>query len=391
MPSETGIHAARRVPVVAVRLAVIAVGVGLATALTNPFLPLFIILQLKASPSGLAMFILLSAAAALVLCSVLGHFSDRRPVRWKFLISAAACGCAGYALFAVLNNYWALLLVSMSLIAVASSVIPQMFACAREALEQSGFQRSPLGVAALRMLFSVSWVAGPPLGGLLVQLSGYAGLFTAVAGAYGVAIMAAAPSLGSRTRLVQLPSSEGRADARGSQVALAACAFVALQTANAVCVLALPLLLTGSFGVGSQSVGLVCGLTAGLEIPFMLGLGVLAARVPQRRLVLTGSLFGAAYCAAVAASDAIWQVVAAQLLAAVFVAATMAVGISFFQELAPGRAGFSTSLYSNTSKVSSMVAGPLVGLAHQFGYRSAFLGGAFLCVAGAAFLAVIRK
>lgn len=122
----------------------------------------------------------------------------------------------------------------------------------------------------------------------------------------------------------------------------------------------------------------------------MLGLGMLAMRMPPRWLVLMGALAGAAYCAVITVGSALWHIVAAQFLAAVFVAATMAVGISFFQQLAPGRAGFATSLYSNTSKLSSMIAGPLVGLAQQFGYRSAFLSGSFLCVAGAAFLAAIK-
>jgi MFS transporter, SET family, sugar efflux transporter len=99
---------------------------------------------------------------------------------------------------------------------------------------------------------------------------------------------------------------------------------------------------------------------------------------------------GAAYYAVVAASAVAWQVAAAQFLAATFVAATMAIGISFFQDLAPGRTGVATSLYSNTSKVSSMLAGPLLGLALHFGYREAFIACAVFCAAGAALLTAIR-
>lgn len=375
------------VPVIAIRLAVIATSVGLATALTNPFLPLFIAQQLKAGPSGLALFVFLSAGAALLMCAFLGCLSDRRPIRRALLVSAAACGCGGYGLFAMVHSYLPLLVVSMSLAAVASSVIPQVFACARVALDRGGSRRSPLGVAALRMLFSVSWVAGPPLGALLIRLTGYTGLFAAVAGAYGVALAAAAA--GSLDSVVEpgLPRDVRRRTSARLPLILAGAAFTALQTANALGVLALPLLLTRNLGVGAGSIGLIFGLAAALEIPLMLAFGALAMRVAQRWLVLMGAVAGVLYYAMITASSDVWQIMAAQFLAAVFVAATMAVGISFFQELAPDRAGFATSLYSNTSKVSSMLAGPIVGLAQQFGYRSAFFAGAVLCGTGAVLLA----
>jgi SET family sugar efflux transporter-like MFS transporter len=364
----------------------VATSVGLATSLTNPFLALFITQRIKVGASGLAVFIFLSAAAALVLCTFLGWLSDRQPIRRALLVSGGACGCGAYGLFAVLRIYWLLLIASMSLAALASSLIPQVFACARLALDQGSSRRAPLGVAALRMLFAVSWVAGPPLGAVLIRLAGYTGLFAVVACAYGVAALVAVPSLGSLAE-PELSRDESRQRSARPRIALAGAAFIALQTANALGVLALPLLLTRSLGAGTGSVGLIFGFAAALEIPLMLAFGVLATRIAKRWLVLMGAVAGAAYYAVIASSGVVWEVVAAQFLGAVFVAATMAVGISFFQELVPGRAGFATSMYSNTSKVSSMLAGPLIGLAQQFGYRAVFVAGAVLCGAGAVLLA----
>jgi SET family sugar efflux transporter-like MFS transporter len=385
------------------RLAALATLIGLATALTNPFLPLFVDRRLGAGPVGLAAFVFLSAGAALAACTVLGRLSDRPPLRRPLLVAAAGCGFAGYGLFALLHSYWLVLAASVGLASIAASMIPQLFACAQVVLKERGGPRLPLDIAALRTLFSVAWVAGPPLGALTLRLGGYPGLFAVVAGAYAAAALTALrpfgppaepePALEQPTAAAPGPSAHPPAppnqpaDAHRPPFLRAGAAFVALQTAAALSVLALPLLLTGSLGADSDSVGLMFSLAAALEIPLMLGLGVLAARMPPRRLVLAGAAAGAGYCAVTAVSTLVWQIAAAQLLSALFVAGTMAVGISYFQDLAPDRAGFATSLYANASRIGSMLAAPLLGLAQPFGYRSVFLVAALLCGAGALLLA----
>lgn len=150
-------------------------------------------------------------------------------------------------------------------------------------------------------------------------------------------------------------------------------AFVLIQAAGALGIMTLPLFVAADLGGGAADAGLVMGLCAALEIPLMLGFGALAVRMSQHRLVLIGMAFAVAYHAVVAATTQIWQVAAAQVLNAVVIAAVMGVGISYFQSLDPSRPGAVTALFGNTTVAGTMIAGPLLGLAQQLGYRNAYL------------------
>jgi SET family sugar efflux transporter-like MFS transporter len=82
---------------------------------------------------------------------------------------------------------------------------------------------------------------------------------------------------------------------------------------------------------------------------------------------------------------------AAQVLHAVVISAVMGVGISYFQDLAPDRPGYASTLYTNTNKTSAMLAGPLLGLAQHLGYRSAYGMGLAMSVLGLALLLAARR
>jgi SET family sugar efflux transporter-like MFS transporter len=121
------------------------------------------------------------------------------------------------------------------------------------------------------------------------------------------------------------------------------------------------------------------GLAAALEIPLMPAFGALASRIRQRWLVAGGALAGIGYYATVCVAGQMWLIIVAQVLSAVFVAAIMGIGIGFFQDVMPDRVGSATTLYPNTSKISSMIAGSLVGVANVWGSRSMFAVSATLC------------
>jgi SET family sugar efflux transporter-like MFS transporter len=136
--------------------------------LAFPFMALFLSTEVGAGPVALGSFLLVTPLAALVASTLIGRLSDARAVRRPLLIIGATTGAAGYALFAVLRDYWILLAVSSTLVAVASSLLPQMFAYAKQVLEKGGSTKAPLAISSLRTLISVAWVAGPPLAALLV-------------------------------------------------------------------------------------------------------------------------------------------------------------------------------------------------------------------------------
>lgn len=373
-------------------LAALALLDGLATALTNPFLPLFLTKEVGTSPAALGLFLGCSALAALVVTAAVGRLSDTRVGRVRLIALAGLAGCGCYGTFAVTRAYWPLLLVAASLGAAASTLVPQIFARARELADAAGRERVPIAIGALRTCFSAAWVVGPPLAAGLLSLAGFRGLFAAVGVAYGaVAVLAAAGLRAAPASGPSPPADAGRGGWRRPDIAATTGAFVAFQTASALGVVALPLLVVRDLHGSTAAVGLIFGLAAGLEIPLLLAVGAIAWRVGTARVVRAGVLAGTLSFAAVSLASSTWQVAAAQVLQAAFVAGMMGMGIALFQDLMPGRPGRATSLYANTGRISSVATGPLVVAAQAVGYRGLFAVAAGLCSLGLVLLALGRR
>jgi len=353
-------------------LSLVSASVGLAAALAFPFLSLFLSTEVGASPVALGTFLLVTPLASLVASTLLGRLSDARAVRRTLLIVGAVSGALGYGLYTVLRNYWLLLVVSTTLVAVASSLLPQMFAYARQVLERGGSTKAPLIITGLRTLISLAWVVGPPLAAVLVAQTGFTGLFTTSAVAYGlVAVLAlrlpevaAAPPVEEDAEPV-VPGPEPR-------FLLPALAFVLLQGGISLGVVTLPLFVVQQLGGTTTDVGLIMGLCAALEIPLMLGFGVLSTKVDQRKLVLGGALVALAYHGSMLLVQTTWQVAAAQVFSATVISAVMGIGISYFQSLSPDRPGHATTMFTNSATVATMLAGPLLAVAQVLTYRTAY-------------------
>lgn len=373
------------------RFATLALLVGLATALTSPFLSLFITRAVDATPSRLASFLFVTSLSGLLLSTAFGRLADAGARGRALLLAGAFGGCCGYAVFAVLRDYWLLLLASATLAALSSTLIPQVFTYAHEAMRRSHTPHAPFAITSLRSMFSVAWVAGPPLGAAILGLAGFTGLFAAVAGVYCL-VLAASIGLSIESPQARRPALARPSGGVRAEVVVAAVAFVALQTASALGVLALPLLLTREVGATTAAVGVAAGLAAALEIPLMLMLGKIAARAERRRpLLCLGAAAGVSYYALVAVAGHVWQILIAQVLSAVFVSAIMGLGIGLFQELMPDRIGSGTALYSNTVRISPMIAGPIVGFGQQFGNRSIFGVAAGMCAVGLGLFLITAK
>lgn len=371
-------------------LALVSAAVGLGAALAFPFMSLFLSSEVGASPVALGTFLLVTPLASLVASTLLGRLSDARAVRRTLIIVGAVTGTLGYGLFAVLRNYWVLLLVSTTLGAIASSLLPQMFAYARQVLERGGSTKAPLIVTGLRTLISLAWVGGPPLAALLLAQTGFTGLFTATALVFGVVALltlrlpevAAAPPVAEDADPV-VPGPAPR-------LALSVLAFVLLQGAISLGVVTLPLFVTEQLGGTTTDVGLVMGLCAALEIPLMIGFGVLATRVDQRGLVLCGAVVALGYFAAMLLVTTTWQVAVAQVLNATVISAVMGIGISYFQSLSPERPGHATTMFTNSATIATMLAGPLLAVAQVLTYRTAYGMSLVMSVLGLVLLLMAR-
>ncbi|GAA2480368.1 sugar efflux transporter [Winogradskya humida] len=368
-------------------ISLVFLAVGLSTAMASPFLALFLTDEIHADPVHVALFLGVAPISAVVVSTLVGKLSDRVPSRRVVLLGTALAGCAGTLVTAFVRDYWALLLVTVTLTAFAGAMMPQAFAYAREALE--GSDRVAMTMSALRTLFSIAWVAGPPLAAALLQAGGFVFVYGFASLMYAVAATVALVALGSEHPVPAGPQARkpAGADAPRALIWLTITVFVLTRCAGAMSVQALPLLITRDVGGDVSLAGLLLGLCAGLEIPLMLGFGLLSARVPVRRLLIAGAGCGLAYMLIVAVATSTWQLIAGQIFNAASIAALTGLGVTYVQDMLPGHPGRASTLFSNTFPAGSVVAGPIVGAATAVGYRMPYAAGAVMFAAALALLA----
>jgi SET family sugar efflux transporter-like MFS transporter len=418
-------------------LGLICFGVGLSMALAVPFLSLFLSTAVHAGPFRVTVFLIVAPLAGVLTSTLIGRLSDRWPIRRALLIGASMAGVIGMVTTAFVRDYWVLLAVAVTATALAGALFPQMFAYARQLLTGDGHGRAAMGINALRTVFSLAWVAGPPLAAFLTDAGGFAYLYGTSAAMYGVVALVAifwldeldapaapaappapappaapaAPPAPAPPAAPSAPPATAVPDALAAPACsggglivdvpdptetprwtllLTAAAFALLQCPLTLGVQALPLFIGADLHGDIGDAGLILGLCAGLEIPLILGFGALATVFRLRVLVLMGAGFGIAYYALAAATWSVGTLAVAQILNAVFIAAISGLGISYMQEMLPRHPGRATTLFSNSFPIGAILAGPLFGLSQHFGFRLAYGMSAGLCAAGLLILLMVR-
>jgi SET family sugar efflux transporter-like MFS transporter len=373
----------RRIGLTLLPLGFIFLAVGISTAVVGPFLSLFLSTEVHAGPVRTTAFLVTAPITGVVASTLLGKLSDRRAIRRTLLIVAALAGLVGAGFTAFVRDYWVLLGLTATATALAGTMFPQSFAYARQVLMRDDPARAAFGISALRTVFSLAWVAGPPLAAVLLQAGGFRLVYGMAAVMFALAALVAIVWLDNVPASAP-PTAEAIEDARGGRLGLVltVVAFVYLMAPLTVAVQALPLFIKTELGGDIGQAGLILGLCAALEIPLMLGLGALAGRVSLRLLVLGGAVCGILYYATVSLSHHVAVLFAGQILNAIFIAAVSGLGMSYVQDMLPGQPGRASTLFSNTFPIGAVLAGPMFGLAQHFGYRLAYVLATVLCLAG---------
>src|SRR3954470_5594017 len=173
-------------------LGLMFLAVGMSTAVIYPFLALFLSTDVAAGPARVTVFLVAAPLAGVLVTTLVGRLSDRGPYRRRILLGAALAGLAGAGVTAFVRDYWVLLGLTVTAIALSGSLFPQTFAYARQVLERDSPGRAALGISAMRTVFSLAWVGGPALAALLLDIGGFRLLYCAAAALYAVAALVAA-------------------------------------------------------------------------------------------------------------------------------------------------------------------------------------------------------
>ncbi|MET0416746.1 MAG: MFS transporter [Actinoplanes sp.] len=139
--------------------------------ITELALPLIAVIALAATPFEVG---LLTAAiwAPNLLGLLVGSWTDRQPHRRRLLVAADLLRAAALLSLPVAHVLGAVTLTQLFIVALLTGVGQVLFMCGYQSFYVSIVDRSSYVSAGSKLMFSrsASFVAGPPLGGLLIQV-----------------------------------------------------------------------------------------------------------------------------------------------------------------------------------------------------------------------------
>ena len=359
----------------------------LAEAMAGSYMALLAVERAHMSPLELSAFLTLSAISSIGITALFGRWHDRQPRLWPLLLCLVA-GVVGYGLTAVVTTPWALMLIAFVLFGLANAAYALLFAIAKDDLGDAGAQTESRGMAALRMISSLSWAIGPAIGAGLVGIWSYEGVY------FGAAAFALAALLAVLLgRLKPATPEAGNASAASPTGWLSLWpAVVALTLFNTAMFMgsnALSIATVNDLHGSETDVGLLFSLCAALEVVVMGAFVVWPAKRASRFVLIAGFALFAAYFLAPVLLPGLPTLYWGQILRAAAIGIVSVVGMLYVQNAMPNQTGVAAALFSNTVNAGFLLSGVGTGMwAEAFGYWSIFALCAMLSLLGAALFAL---
>ncbi len=382
MPLTTA--TSRRLPdITSIAFLVVAFMSGIAGALQTPTLSLFLSTEVQVRPFMVGLFYTGSAVIGILVSQTLASRSDKTGDRKSLIFYCCILGALACVLFAYNRNYFILLFIGVFLSSFGSTANPQMFALAREHAEKTG-REAVMFSSILRAQVSLAWVVGPPLAFALALGFGFTFMYIAAAIAFvvcGGLVWYFLPSMPKAqvktTATLQAPQK----NRRDTLLLFAACTL--MWTSNSMYLINMPLYLVRELILPEKLAGVLMGTAACLEIPTMLIAGYYAKRFGKRLLMRVAVAAGLLFYFSLLFISGTWQLIALQLLNAVFIGILAGIGMLYFQDLMPGQAGAATTLFTNSTRVGWIIAGSIAGVVAEIWSYHAVFYTATLMVVGA--------
>lgn len=357
---------------------------GMGLSLSSPFLSIYFTDQLGVTVGLFGIYLAVTLIAGIWISTLIGRRSDIGMNRKNIYMVSMLCNALAFSGYLLIKDFTILFIYMTVFTALGAPGMPQLFAISREAVTKSDFTDHTFANSTLRSAFSLGFIIGPLIGTMLIAAVGFKGIFSGTIGVFLLAPLLIFLFL--KSKMDEPKRSNAKVEVKSlplvkdknPNILLPFLILILMYIAHWTSSLNTALFITNNLGGTTRDVGLVSSICAALEIPFMITLGILSAKYSNRILMMCGSILGGVYYVVVMISDSMWQMLAAQILLAVFVAVISAIGISYIQDLLPSKPGYASTLYSNSSTIGRLV-GSLVGggLASIVGYRYSFV---FCCI-----------
>ncbi|EEJ8819058.1 MFS transporter [Salmonella enterica subsp. houtenae] len=352
----------------------VAFMMGVAGALQAPTLSLFLSREVGAQPFWVGLFYTANAIAGIGVSLALAKRSDSRGDRRKLIMFCCLMAIGNALLFAFNRHYLTLMTCGVLLASLANTAMPQLFALAREYADSSA-REVVMFSSVMRAQLSLAWVIGPPLAFMLALNYGFTAMYSIAAVIFAVSLVLIALMLPSVARVKQ-PVDAPLAQVNGWQDINVRMLFIAstlMWTCNTMYIIDMPLWISAELGLSDKLAGVLMGTAAGLEIPAMILAGFYVKRFGKRRMMIVAVAAGVLFYVGLIFFHSRTALLLLQLFNAIFIGIVAGIGMLWFQDLMPGRAGAATTLFTNSISTGVILAGVIQGaVAQSFGHFAVY-------------------
>lgn len=361
---------ARRLNGVYAAFMIVAFMMGIAGALQAPTLSLFLSREVGEEPFRVGLFYTVNAIAGILNSLLLAKRSDRQGDRRRLIMFCCLMAVGNALLFAFNRHYLTLITCGVLLASLANTAMPQLFALAREYADNSA-REVVMFSSVMRAQLSLAWVIGPPLAFMLALNYGFTTMFIIAAGIFLISLMLIALMLPSVARVEQ-PAAVAITQVSGWQRKSVRMLFIAstlMWTCNTMYIIDMPLWISHDLGLPDKLAGILMGTAAGLEIPAMIIAGYYVKRFGKRKMMIVATAAGVLFYGGLIFFHSQQALLLLQAFNAIFIGIVAGIGMLWFQDLMPGRAGSATTLFTNSISTGVILAGVLQGaLAQGYGH-----------------------
>ncbi|EPO0901100.1 sugar efflux transporter [Citrobacter amalonaticus] len=352
----------------------VAFMMGVAGALQAPTLSLFLSREVGAQPFWVGLFYTVNAIAGIGVSLVLAKRSDSQGDRRKLILFCCLMAIGNALLFAFNRHYLTLITCGVLLASLANTAMPQLFALAREYADSSA-REVVMFSSVMRAQLSLAWVIGPPMAFMLALNYGFTVMFSIAAAIFALSFILIAFMLPSVARVEQ-PADAPVIQTGGWQDKNVRMLFIAstlMWTCNTMYIIDMPLWISAELGLPDKLAGILMGTAAGLEIPIMILAGFYVKRFGKRRMMLIAVTAGVLFYLGLIFFHSHQALLILQLFNAAFIGIIAGIGMLWFQDLMPGRAGSATTLFTNSISTGVILAGVIQGaVAQSYGHFAVY-------------------
>jgi MFS family permease len=337
--------------------------VGLTAGLVGPYMALWVVHYLHGTIVDAALLAAPQGAVSVAASFVLGRYTDRVGRRKSVVVTGTAI--AGLATAALgLTRSYALALIIAGFIGLAYTAFSLGFALLGDVIHERA-RTNPDTAASVGLLtslartaFSLGFLFGPVLGGILVASIGYPGLFLLTGGLTLGASLWAWRQVRDVPHSVETAARAGR-PMRGTEwmvLGLLAATGLLLFAGDTGRMTFLPLYLTGRLGYPVTAVSWLFSVSVVAELVLMPWAGALADRYGVQRIMMAGAIGQVVFFVGESVATAYAAILLLQILYAFVVSTSTGVAILFAQNsMGRHRMGLTTTTYMVTMGVAPLL------------------------------------